>query len=89
MKTNETQITEPAKTAILTMSVLVFSIIILSSPGAEVIGFSGAALLTIAFGLHSHHFRSRRGSLTPAFCLLAFVWLCAAVTIFFPYLGRH
>jgi len=89
MKTNETQIAEPAKTAILTMSVLVFLIIILSAPGAGVIGISGAALLTIAFGLHSHHFRSRRGSLTPAYCLLAFVWLCAAVTILFPFLSRH
>jgi uncharacterized membrane protein len=89
MKTNDPQLTEQAKTAILALSVLAFTVIIISSHRAAVIGFSAAALLTISFCLHPHYFRSRRGSLTPAFCLLAFVWFCATIPTLLSFFGGH
>jgi len=80
---------EPMKIIIQLAAVLAFFFFIIFSHRAALIGFAGAALFTISFCLHPHHFRSRRGSLTPAFCLIAFVWLCAAVPILLPLFGRH
>jgi hypothetical protein len=89
MKTNETQMLEATKTVIQSAVVLVFCYSILFSHSATLMGIAGAVGFTISVSLHPHYFRSRRGSLTPAFCLLAFVWLCAAVTIVFSLLGTH
>ena len=52
------------------------------------VGSAGAALLfTVLFASYPDRLRSRNGSLTMAFCLLGFVWLCAAVTIALSFFG--
>jgi hypothetical protein len=60
------------------------------APFDQIIMVAGAAASFSAyFCLFPQTLRSRRGSLAPAFCLLAFVWLCAAVTILLSLLGGH
>lgn len=56
---------------------------------ATLIGIAAAAGFTILFGLQPLRFRNRRGSLTPAFCLTAFLWLCAGVPILLSFFRRH
>ena len=57
--------------------------------GLIVMLVGGAASFSASCYLFPQSLRSRSGSLTPAFCLLAFVWLCAAVTILLSLVGRH
>ena len=49
--------------------------------GQIIMGVGGAASFSAYFCLFSQTLRSRSGSMAPAFCLLAFIWLCAAVPI--------
>ena len=57
--------------------------------GSVVMGVGGAAAFSAYFYLFRESLRSRSGSLTPAFCLLSFVWFCAAVGIVFSILPAH
>jgi hypothetical protein len=54
--------------------------------------FSGvfAAILFTALVCSSpDSYRTRGGSLVPAVCLAAFVWLCAAVVFVLSFFGAH
>jgi hypothetical protein len=88
MKTNETKMLGAIKTSLPLAAVLILLFSIAISHGAVLMGVAGAALFTISFCLRPDYFRSRRRSLTPAFCLLAFVWVGVAVLIVLSLLGR-
>jgi hypothetical protein len=84
MKADQSQL----KTTIQSLATVVFVCVLLFLRNATLIAVAGAALFTIAFALRPEHFRSRSGSLNLAFCLLGFVWLCAAVPALLSLLGR-
>ena len=50
-------------------------------------GIGAAISFTIFFFLHPESLRSRRGSLIPAICLVAAMWLFAAVTTVISLIG--
>jgi hypothetical protein len=72
----------------LLAAVLVLCFCTAVSHTVALMGFAGAALFTISFWFQPDHFRSRSGSLRPAFCLAAFGWFCAAVVIVLSVFGR-
>jgi len=72
----------------LLAAVLVLCFCTVLSHRVALMGFAGAALFTISFWLNPDPFRSRRGSLRPAYCLAAFGWICAAVVIVLSLFGR-
>jgi hypothetical protein len=49
--------------------------------------FGSAALLTVFLCLHPESFRSRSGSLVPAFFLVAALWLLAVVSTVLSLIG--
>ena len=51
--------------------------------GQVVMGVGAAVGFSAFFAMFSESLRSRSGSLRPAFCLLVFVWLCAAIGALF------
>jgi hypothetical protein len=54
------------------------------SPLSEaVMAISAAGLFTACLSLFPQSLRGRSGSLTVAYCLGAFLWLCAAAVIWF------
>jgi len=57
--------------------------------GLIIMGVGGAASFSAYFCLFPQTLRSRSGSLVPAFCLLAFIWLCAVVPILLSLFDRH
>lgn len=60
----------------------------LASPYAGMtMSFGSAALLTVLLYLQSESFRSRRGSLVPAICLVIALWLLAAVSTALSLIG--
>jgi hypothetical protein len=89
MKTTETRETASAKTVLISALTVVFVLYVVPFCSLPVRSVSGAVLFTIVFGFYRDSFRSRSRSLIPAYCLVAFVWLCAAVTIAFSFLGAH
>lgn len=56
--------------------------------GSIAIALAPAAALTIGLALIPTDFRTRTGSLTPAICLVAALWLCAAVGTAFSLIER-
>ena len=50
-------------------------------------GFGSAAILTVFLYLYPESFRSRGGSLVPAFCLVAALWLLAVVSTVLSLIG--
>jgi hypothetical protein len=82
--------TEAAFLCMLTLFVIFVLPRFVPAPFGQIImAVGGAALFSAYFYLFPQTLRSRSGSLTPAFCLLAFVWLCAAVTTLVSLIGRH
>jgi len=75
---------EQTKSAFLCMLVLFVIFVLphfLPAPfGQIVMGVGGAAGFSAYFAMYPQSLRSRSGSMTAAFCLLAFLWLGAAVT---------
>jgi hypothetical protein len=57
--------------------------------GPIMMAFGGAASFSVFFLMFPQTLRSRSGSLKPALCFLAFVWLCAAISILFQFTNRH
>jgi len=55
--------------------------------GLTVMVLGGAAGVTTQLSLCPEFFRSRSGSLKPAFWLLGFLWLCAAATTLGTFFG--
>lgn len=49
----------------------------------------GAAYVTAQLRLHPDRWRSRRGSLVPALCLVVWVWLAAAAVVVLTAVRRH
>lgn len=85
MEMSELSNVSEAKTTIFSvLTIAFFCIIPCSGMVAEV---SAAILFTVYFCFYPDSLRSRSGSLMPAFCLTAFVWLCAAVTIVLSFVG--
>jgi hypothetical protein len=54
-----------------------------------VMGVGSATVFSALVSMFPQSFRSRSGSLTPALCLLTFLWLGVTVTTLFSFLGRH
>jgi hypothetical protein len=89
MKTSEVQTMAPTKMYLLSALTLVFVLYVLPFCSLPVRSVGGAILFTVFFCFYPDSLRSRSRSLTPAFCLAAFVWFCAAVTVVFSFLGAH
>jgi len=89
MKTHDAQMLEATKIAIQSLVILAFFYCMLFTRSATLMGITGAAGFTISFCLHPHHFRSRSGSLIPAYCLMAFAWLCGSVPFLLSFFGEH
>lgn len=89
MKANQQKLPEPDMTTILSLATVVFTLVLLFLHNATLMAFAGAGLFSITLALRIDQFRSRRGSLKPAFSLLGFVWLCAAGTAVFSLLGKN
>jgi hypothetical protein len=87
MKTRETKMSAAIKTPIQLAAVWILVTCILFSRGAALMGFAGAAIFTVSFWSHPDSFLSRRGSLRPALCLAAFVWVCAAILFLLSLFG--
>lgn len=83
---------QPTKVTLLCL-LTVFVIFVLPqvipSPLNHIAGVAGAAASFIVFFSFYHQsLRTRHGSLTPAFCLLAFIWLSAAVVTLLSLNGK-
>jgi len=89
MKISETLKKEPEKTVILSVLTIVFCCYIIPSCSGLLKSVGAAILFTTCFCFYPDWFRSRSRSLIPAFCLTAFVWLCAVVMVVFPFFGTH
>jgi hypothetical protein len=57
--------------------------------GQVVMAVGAAASFSAYFYMYPQTLRSRSGSLVPAFCLLALIWLCAAVPILLSLFDKH
>lgn len=55
--------------------------------GGMSMGFGSAAILTVLLYLNPESLRSRGGSLVPACCLVAALWLSAVVTTVLSLIG--
>ena len=88
MKINTVQKIETFKIGSLVpiLSPVVFMLLFYSLRWA---GVFAAVLFTAMVCSSPARFRTRGGSLVPAVCLAAFVWLCAAVTFVFSFHGTH
>jgi hypothetical protein len=86
MKTSEVQTIASTKTYLLSMLMVIFFYCFIFC-GFLVKAVVAAILFTATFCFYPDSFRSRSGSLIPAFCLMAFVWLCVAVMIVLTFFG--
>lgn len=86
MKTNTVQTIETFKIGSLLpiLSPVVILLLFYSLRWSAVLA---AVLFTAMVCSSPASFRTRGGSLVPAVCLAALVWLCAAVAFVFSYLG--
>lgn len=48
----------------------------------------GAGSFTVYYSLYHQSLRTRNGSMTLAYCLLAFMWLCAVIMTLLSLTGR-
>jgi Na+/H+-translocating membrane pyrophosphatase len=88
MKTNTVQKIEEFKISSLIpiLSPVVILLLFYSLRWSAVLG---AVLFTAMVCLSPAIFRTRGGSLVPAICLAAFVWLSAAVVFVLSFFGAH
>jgi hypothetical protein len=87
MKTSEVQTIASTKTYLLSMLMVIFFCYVVPFGSVLVKEIGAALLFTASFWFWPDSFRSRNGSLIPAFCLTAFVWLSVAVTIVLTFFG--
>jgi hypothetical protein len=79
MKPAQSAVSDSGKATILSLLIAFFCGFIILSPNLLLRIIGGSILFTFTFSFYPDSFRSRSGSLAPAFCLTVFVWLCAAV----------
>jgi len=87
MKTTQPVMKESEKAIIISLLTIFFCCYVIPSSIQPLKIVGGPILFTVTFSLYPDLFRSRSGSLVPAFCLTAFVWLCAAVVGIMSFLG--
>jgi hypothetical protein len=87
MKASPSAISDSGKATILSLLTILFCGFIVPSSSQPVKIIGGPILVTLTFCFYPDWFRSRRGSLVPAFCLTAYIWLCAAVVGIMWFLG--
>jgi hypothetical protein len=87
MKTSEVQTIASTKLYLLGALMLIFFCYVMPFGSVLVQEIGAALLFTASFWFWPHSFRSRSGSLIPAFCLMAFVWLCVGVMIVLTFFG--
>ena len=87
MKTSDIQKTDATKQIALSAFAVIFFCFILPFCSLPMRSAGGAILFTVYFWLFPDSLRSRSGSLMPAYCLAAFVWLCAIVVGVMCFLG--
>ncbi len=84
---------QQSKAALLLIPGMVVMFILLEyvpSPFDSIAMAIGAAIsFTVFFFLETESLRSRRGSLIPAICLVAAMWLFAAITVVVSLIGRN
>ena len=87
--THTKQQTKAALLCLLTVLVVFVVPQFVPSPFNTIAGVVGAAAsFTAFFSFYPLSLRTRSGSLTPAFCLLAFMWLSAAVVTLLSLTGK-
>jgi len=75
--------------AIMLFVVFIIPQFIKASFAEMIMGFGAAIVLTTMFCLHPESYRSRTGSLIPASCLIAAIWLGAIAVSILPFIKRH
>jgi hypothetical protein len=89
MKTS-TDLKQTSSRLVLLWAVTVFVVCDLIPLGSLPWRSAGAAVLfTASVALDPQAFRTRSGSLLPAYWLTGFVWLCAAVVLALSAFGAH
>ncbi len=89
MNAINTQQTDSARQCLLSALTVIFLCWVLQLGSLPVVSVGAAIWFTVFLGFYRDNLRSRSGSLTPAFCLTAFLWLCAAVVVVLWFLGAH
>jgi hypothetical protein len=87
MKTGDIRKTDATKQTLFSAFAVMFICGVLPFANLPMRSVGGAVLFTVFFWTFPDCLRSRRGSLTPAFCLTASLWLSAAVVGVMCYLG--
>jgi hypothetical protein len=83
------QQTKAAFLCLLTLFVVIVLPELVPSPFSVIVMVGGSAtLFTAFFLLYPQSLRTRNGSWTPAYCLLAFQWLCAVAVTLLSLTGR-
>jgi len=77
MKTSRSLGSNPVEAVVASVSVI-FLLLILPQFGAPAMMIGSAVVLTALFGRAPDQFRSRHGSLVPAYFLIGAFWLLAA-----------
>lgn len=81
------QAKQQTKSSLLCLFVLSVTFVLprfVPTPFSQVVmGFGAAVGFSAYLATFPESLRSRSGSLTPAYCLLVFVWLCAATGTLF------
>lgn len=89
LTTHTKQQTKAAFLCLLTLFVVFVLPEFVPSPVSGIVMLVGAAAsFTAYFSLYQHSLRTRNGSLTLAYYLLGFMWLCAVVLSFLSLTGR-
>jgi hypothetical protein len=87
MKIGDIQKPDATKQIVLSSFAMIFLCFILPYCSLPMRSAGGAALFTVYFWLFPNSLRSLSGSLTPAYCLAAFVWVSAIVVGVMCFLG--
>jgi hypothetical protein len=87
MATNDALRNDSKKQSLFAVLTVISLCLIVPFATLPIRSIGGAVWFSVFLGLFPDALRSRSGSLTPALCLAAFVWLCAAVVVVMPLMG--
>ena len=87
MATNDALRNDSKKQSLFAVLTVIYLCLIVPFATLPIRSVCGAVLFSVFLGFFPDALRSRSGSLAPALCLAALVWLCAAVVVVMSLLG--